>query len=178
MKIAGELLPLLEVCLGEHDRLVKAAGLGHLVRRQGWIEVMRSAETLDAGAERVALMARDYGLVADLLDRGALARLEPSLMNAAMGGIHWRDPYSITDPGALTKGYASLFEERGGTILRGAVMSLVRDGAGWQVKTDGETHSSMADSIGGAPVRRKARFPRGRPNRNFRRRIDFRPAVG
>lgn len=142
MKIAGELLPLLEACLGEHDRLVKAAGLGHLVRRQGWIEIMRSAATLDAGADRVAMMARDYGLSADLLDRGALASLEPSLKDAAVGGIHWRDPYTITDPGALTKGYAALFEQRGGTILRGAVTSIARNGAGWQVKTTGEAHAA------------------------------------
>lgn len=136
MKIAGDLLPLLEACLSEHERLVDAAGLGHLLKRDGWVEVIRSPQGLDDANRRVATLGMTHGLKADLLDRAALQRLEPALKAAAIGAIHWRDPFTVSDPGALTKGYAALFERRGGTILREAVTSAAPAGAGWRVTTE------------------------------------------
>ncbi|PWE53256.1 amino acid dehydrogenase [Metarhizobium album] len=142
--IAGELLPLIEACLGEHERLVEAAGLSHLLRRDGWIEVVRSAATLDEAGRRSSEMRSGYGLVSDVLDRQALARLEPALLPAAVGGIHWRDPFTVSDPGALTKGYATLFEMRGGTIRREAVSRIAPDRAGWRIVTENASHRSGA----------------------------------
>lgn len=140
MRIAAELLPLLEACLGEHEQLAGAAGVAHLLRRDGWIEVMRSARMLDEGAGRAGRMRRDYGLSADVLDRAALSRLEPVLSPVAVGAVHWRDPWTVTDPGALTKGYAALFAARGGAMLRGAVTALHRDGSGWMAQAQGGAH--------------------------------------
>ncbi|CAN7260637.1 FAD-dependent oxidoreductase [Rhizobium sp. LjRoot30] len=141
-KIASELLPLIEACLGEHERLVDAAGLSHLLRRDGWIEVVRSAATLEEAGRRSADMQATYGLASDVLDRQALTRLEPALRSAAIGGIHWRDPFTVSDPGALTKGYAALFEARGGTILREGVNHIAPEGAGWRIATENRSHSS------------------------------------
>lgn len=142
MKIAGELLPLLEACLTEHERLVEAAGLNHLLKRDGWVEVIRSTAGMEDATRRVSTLATDYGLSADLLDRPALHRLEPALMAAAIGAIHWRDPFTVSDPGALTKGYAALFERRGGTILREAVKSVAPSGKGWRATTAHSSHDA------------------------------------
>ncbi len=136
MTIARELLPLIEACLDEHDRLVAAAGLSHLVRRDGWIEVVRHDAALSEAAQRSAKLKADYGLNAQVLDRAALSRLEPSLKAAAIGGIHWRDPFTVTDPGALTKGYAAHFEKMGGTVIRETVRGLSSQANGWRVTTD------------------------------------------
>lgn len=140
MTIAGELLPLLEACLSEHQHLVDAAGLGHLLKRDGWVEVIRSAAGMKDATRRVERLGVDYGLRADLLDRPALDRLEPALKAAAIGAIHWRDPFTVSDPGALTKGYAALFQRRGGTILRETVASITPVGAGWCATTDQRQH--------------------------------------
>lgn len=70
-----------------------------------------------------------------VLDAGALHRLEASLDGGYAGAIHWTDPRSVIDPGALTKGYAALFEREGGRILTGDAATLERAGSGWRVMT-------------------------------------------
>lgn len=142
-KIASELLPLIEACLDEHDRLVEASGMSHLVRRQGWLEVVRSDALLAEAAARAVECNRDFGLNIEVLDRAALARLEPSLKSPAIGAVHWKDPFSVTDPGALTKGYAALFEKRGGTLLRETVTGMTQEANGWRVTTDHGTHTAQ-----------------------------------
>ena len=140
MKISRELLPLLEVCLDEHDRLVQRARLSHLLQRKGWIEVVRSEGALAEAARRSAKLDKDYGLKSDVLDRERLTALEPSLKAAAVGGIHWRDPFTVTDPGALTKGYAAHFRRSGGSVMRETVKSMVFVSGGWEVVTDYARH--------------------------------------
>ncbi len=142
-KIAAELLPLIEACLDEHDRLVQASGMAHLVRRQGWLEVVRSEALLAEAAGRAAEYGRDYGLKTQVLDRAALARLEPSLKGPVTGGVHWLDPFTVTDPGALTKGYAALLEKRGGTVLRETVTGMAQEANGWRVTTDRGSHTAQ-----------------------------------
>lgn len=140
--IARELLPLIEACLDEHDRLVQAAGLSHLVRRDGWVEIVRSEAGLAEAGQRSQDLRRDFGLASDVLDRAALSRLEPSLKAPAIGGIHWRDPFTVTDPSALTKGYAAYFESKGGTIYCETIRSLTRQANGWRVTTDRGQHEA------------------------------------
>lgn len=138
--IGGQLLPLIESCLDEHARLAEAAGLDHLLKRDGWIEIIRSQAALDEAGHRVTSLGAEYGLAADLLDRSALSRLEPSLGPAAIGGIHWRDPFTVSDPGALTKGYAALFQQRGGFIARETIVGIAREGSAWRVTTNHANH--------------------------------------
>lgn len=49
--------------------------------------------------------------------------------------MHWTDPRSVIDPGALTKGYAALFEREGGRFLSGDAATLEPSGSGWRVMT-------------------------------------------
>jgi len=53
-----------------------------------------------------------------------LRSLEPSLGAGYAGAIHWIDPASVADPGALTKGYTQLFLREGGTFARGDACTL------------------------------------------------------
>ena len=142
-EISRELLPLLEVCLDEHDRLVRSAGLTHLLQRKGWIEVVRSEHMLAEAAGRSAELGKHYGLKSDVLDRQRLIALEPSLRAAAVGGIHWRDPFTITDPGALTKGYAAYFKRSGGSVLHETIESIASVSGGFQVVTSSARHSAQ-----------------------------------
>jgi len=131
---AAAMLPLIERSLSEHLPLMEAAGTTHLLRTTGWIEAYRSERSLAAGlAEAAALDA--YGLAYDALDRRGLAEREPHLSDRLAGAIHWRDPASVSDPGAVTKGYAALFEARGGRFARGDARSLAPAGDGFTVAT-------------------------------------------
>lgn len=128
------MLPLIERCVTEHDRLIEEAGVAHLLRRSGWIETFRTQDGKRkalAGAEDV----KPYGLRYDVLDPAQLKSLEPDLRDAPIGAIHWRDPTTVSDPEALTKGYAALFTRKGGRFASGDARTLSRSGRDWVVAT-------------------------------------------
>ena len=128
------MLPLIERCVTEHDALIEKAGLAHLLRRSGWIETFRTED----GQKRALAVARDvekYGLRYDVLDPAELKRREPHLLGTPIGAIHWRDPTTVSDPEALTKGYAALFTQQGGRFASGDAQTLSQSGRDWVVTT-------------------------------------------
>lgn len=128
---AADMLPLVQRCVEEHDALVAAAGLQALVQSKGWIEVYRDPALFEQ-AKRDALSLGRYGLRYEFLEHAQLQAREGAL-DGAVGGIHWLDPKTVNDPGALTRGYAALFIKRGGQFLQGDARSLRQDGERWQI---------------------------------------------
>lgn len=129
------MLPLIERCVLEHDALIEKAGLKHLLRRSGWIETFRTEE----GRRKALALAKStdqYGINYDVLDPAELKRREPHLLDTPIGGIHWRDPTTVSDPEALTKGYAALFTQRGGRFVSGDARTLAQSGKDWVVTTE------------------------------------------
>lgn len=131
---ARAMRPLIERCVLEHDALVEQAGLGHLIRADGWIEIFRCPRALQR-ARQEARARSVYGLHFELLDAAQLRAREPGLSEAVCGGVHWLDPKTVRDPGSLVKGYAALFASRGGRVLEGDARSLQATSPGWQVMT-------------------------------------------
>ncbi|MBF8747938.1 FAD-binding oxidoreductase [Pseudomonas putida] len=128
---AADMLPLVQRCVEEHDALIAAAGLQALVQSKGWIEVYRDPALFEQ-AKRDALSLGRYGLRYEFLEHAQLQAREGAL-DGAVGGIHWLDPKTVNDPGALTRGYAALFIKRGGQFLQGDARSLRQDGERWQI---------------------------------------------
>jgi D-amino-acid dehydrogenase len=62
--------------------------------------------------------------------------MEPHISEGVRGGIHFKDPVNITDPGALSRAYLHLFEQRGGAFLSGDAKSLEQAHGHWTVKTE------------------------------------------
>ncbi|TDF81894.1 FAD-binding oxidoreductase [Pseudomonas sp. H9] len=133
LKVATQaMLPLVERCVEEHDALIEAAGLNELVKASGWIEVFRNdAAFSKAKADAQALTA--YGLRYEVLDQQQLHQREASLSDNAVGGIHWLDPKTVTNPGGLTRGYTALFVKRGGQLIHGDARTLRQIDSEWQV---------------------------------------------
>ncbi|UXN57639.1 NAD(P)/FAD-dependent oxidoreductase [Phyllobacterium zundukense] len=129
---AADMLPLLERSVIEHELLMTEAGILGQLRRTGWIGVYRSQKSLDQAAKS-AVALESYGLRFDLLDSKALREREPHTSEALIGGIHWRDPASVPDPGGLVKGYADLFLRRGGRFVQGDADTLQQVGTDWTV---------------------------------------------
>jgi D-amino-acid dehydrogenase len=126
--------PLIQRCVDEHDLLAEASGMTGLFRARGWIEFYRDQKEFDLAAAD-ARTYDQYGLRFDILDAEQLREREPDL-HGVVGGIHWLDPKSVTDPGALVRGYAALFVQRGGVLLKGDARSLRQQGDGWQVQSE------------------------------------------
>ncbi|MEN8642582.1 FAD-binding oxidoreductase [Pseudomonas sichuanensis] len=131
---AADMLPLVQRCVEEHDALIEAAGLQGLVQAKGWIEVYRDSALFEQAKQDVLGLAR-YGLKYEFLDRGQLQAREQGLDGGVVGGIHWLDPKTVSNPGGLTRGYAALFVQRGGQFLHGDARTLQRSEGGWQVDT-------------------------------------------
>ncbi len=119
-----------------HRPLIAAAGAEDLVNRGGWRQVYRGVADFAATADAAQALARQHGLDVAVLDGAALAAAEPALCSPLAGGIHWRDPWSISDPGELVARYATLFQQRGGRFVHGDALSLRPQGSGWCVRTD------------------------------------------
>ncbi|RDK02817.1 NAD(P)/FAD-dependent oxidoreductase [Paraburkholderia lacunae] len=132
---ARDMLPLIRKSVAEHDALIERAGLGNLARDGGWIEAFRTRAEFDQQAAAAEVSARQHGLRLVPLDAAALRKREPGIGLGFCGALHWQDPKSISDPGALTKGYARLFEDGGGTLLTGDAATVRAEGDAWTVQT-------------------------------------------
>lgn len=133
-KIAHAARPLIAAALPEHRALAAASGAEALLRDEGWIKVYRSESGRQAALAEVDEL-QPFGVAAHVLDRQALAAMEPHLSEAAAGGVHFSDPTTTSDPGALVNAYAALFVKRGGRLLAGDARTLQSAGEGWTVAT-------------------------------------------
>lgn len=131
---ARDMLPLIERCVQEHELLMADAGILPSLRKTGWIEAYREPASLAEARQRADAL-KHLGLRYDVLDGGQLRQREPSLRGGLAGALHWLDPATLADPGALVQGYAALFERRGGVLASGDARTLRQEAHGWSVRT-------------------------------------------
>ncbi|WP_160009886.1 FAD-binding oxidoreductase [Rhizobium sp. 18055] len=128
--------PLIEHSISEHHDLIEASQAEHLIRKNGWMEIFRTAEKRDAEFAEAERLQKEFGLGFEPLTASDLARQEPDLNLGFVGGLKWRDPWSVLDPQALTAAYRRYFESIGGRFVHGDANSFGRFGAGWKIATD------------------------------------------
>lgn len=133
---ARDMLPLISRCVAEHEALIARTDLRALVRPIGWLQAYRSPQAFEREREAAQRLADEHHLRTEVFDAAGLRAAEPSLNEGYAGAIHWIDPASVADPGALVKGYAQLFLREGGRIATGDARTLRAQGGGWQVQTD------------------------------------------
>ncbi len=134
-RIAAEFSRLIEHSISENASLIAQAGADDLIRRTGYRTVFRTAKAFDQATENAQRLALQYGVQHALLDGAALAQAEPALRNPLAGALHWQDPWSVNDPGALVARYAALFTANIGRFVQGDATSLQPMGKGWRVAT-------------------------------------------
>jgi D-lysine oxidase len=140
-------VPLFAHCLTAHEALMGEAGSADLVAKRGWIRLFRddrATKGMQTQLDELAAM----GLDAAHVDLKQLAILEPHIDTAKLsGGIHYRDPWTCSDPGALVKSYARLFEALGGEIVTLEVTGLKRHRDGWTANGDGRALSADVAAV-------------------------------
>lgn len=138
-RLGRAILPLIERSIDEHRRWTEAAGTQALMRGEGWIELYRTPRSL-AQAVAIAAELRAHGLSYDVLHPEQLGRLEPALLTGAVaGGLHWCDPVTVSDPGAVTRAYAALFTARGGVLMKADALALTHQAGEWRLPTGAGT---------------------------------------
>ena len=132
---ARVLRPLLAAAPGEHALLTAEAGVPQLMRKGGFLKVFRKESSFaESAADRA--FADEFGVPYEILDRDQVLAREPHLRPVFQSGLFWPETGNCTDPGALTKSYARLFEKLGGVFMRGDARTLHRFAGGWRVETD------------------------------------------
>lgn len=134
-RLVPEYASLIALATQEHAPMIAAARAESLVSRRGWLEMYRSEALLVARLAAAESLADRFGLAFEGLDRTALKAEEPSLGEAALGAIRWRDAWTVTDPGALVASYAKAFEAEGGSFHQAEIGGLRTQGTGWRVET-------------------------------------------
>jgi D-amino-acid dehydrogenase len=119
----------------EHAQLITAAGAEDLVQREGFRFIFRTSKALDQAVQSAERLHALHGVRYRTHTTAQLALAEPALRVPLAGAVHWSDPWTVSDPGALVQRYADLFVARGGRVLVGDATSLQPQGAGWSVQT-------------------------------------------
>jgi D-amino-acid dehydrogenase len=132
--IARQYAKLIEHCVTEHDALAVESGAAHLIRRKGWMKAFRSTQERDIRYAEAERWHAEFGLNHAKLDKAAFAAEEPHVTDEVIGGLHWTDPTSVSDPNGLGVAYLRRFEALGGRFIRGDASTLaVKAGGGWTV---------------------------------------------
>jgi len=128
--------PFIAQSLPEHKALIDEAGAHDLIRKNGWVQVCRSARARDEAFGEAEYLEAEFGVKSGRIGGDALGRMEPHLMISLAGAVHWQEPWTVRDPAALTTAYFGLFGAAGGRFLSGDARSLGDTANGWTVSAE------------------------------------------
>lgn len=132
---ARVLRPMLAAAPGEHAALAEEAGAARLIRKAGLMKVFRTRGGFhETDSDRA--FADEFGVPYQILNRDQVLAKEPHLNPVFESGLFWPETGNCSDPGALTKAYAALFEQLGGVFVRGDARTLHQYSRGWRVETE------------------------------------------
>lgn len=116
-----------------------------LVKR-GLLMLCKSAPALDDEA-KIATMATDLGIRADVLDAAGVARLDPDVTLNVIGGVHYPDDCHL-DPARLLDCLRARVIRLGGSIRHEAVVDeITRDAGGRLCEARGGGFSETGDQF-------------------------------
>lgn len=137
--------PLIGRSIAAHSDLITAAGVEHLIVKNGWLLAFRTGQGLRDEEEKARLDHELYGINHVLLDGADVAAMEPDFKERFAGAIHWTDPWTVRDPGALVAAYFELFKSLGGSFVSAEARALEQAGDGWSaVLADGHQNAREA----------------------------------
>ena len=131
--------PLIATSIEEHADLIRRAGAEALIDKSGWYRAFRTEGELEAATAEAEWVQREFGVRHARLSRTEMRAKEAGLAPVFAGALHWTDPWSIRDPGALVVAYRQLFESLGGTTIRGDAIQLASGTTGWRLPVQGGT---------------------------------------
>jgi D-amino-acid dehydrogenase len=136
--------PLIARSIDTHAALIAEAGPAaeKLISKKGWYLVFRTAEKLQRELGKAAEDRARFDIGYESIDWPGLKALEPSLIGGLAGGIHWTDPWTVRDPGALVHEYFELFQRLGGSFVSGEADGLRENAGVWSTSVAGRTISA------------------------------------
>lgn len=138
-RVVESYAPLIGRSIIAHSDLIAAAGpeAEKLISRDGWYLVFRTAEKMAREEGKARADHERFGIGYEMVDWPALKALEPSLLGKLVGAVHWTDPWTVRDPGALVTAYFELFKRMGGTFVSGEAGRLSAEQGSWRTTVGG-----------------------------------------
>lgn len=124
---AGAMASLLFGALERHREILAAEGALDLIREQGQLYVYRSPEQMAKDEPALALRRR-HGQRMEVLDRAALAALEPEIAPAYQAGLFLPDHGSSVNPARFARVVAEGVRRMGGEIREAEVRAITTEG--------------------------------------------------
>jgi D-amino-acid dehydrogenase len=140
-RVVENYAPLIGRSIETHSDLVNAAGPNaeKLIKREGWYLAFRTPQKLEDEARKAQSDNEKFGVGYRVLDLAGLKAVEPHVTDKLVGAIHWTDPWTVSDPGALVTAYFELFLSMGGKFIKGAASDLSESAGLWSTKVNGQT---------------------------------------
>ena len=114
---------LMRLSRTETDAMVASAGLQHLVRSDGVLELYESEGDIRAAAHELAAKTRE-GIEHRLVRGGELAELQPGLSLRIVGATFIPKWQTVTDPYDYSVAVGAAARSRGATFFKGEVRAL------------------------------------------------------
>lgn len=114
-------------------RRLAGLDMAHHLRERGVLSVWTSTAALKAAAATIERQ-RSFGIPVEVLDRSALAALEPALGPRAAAGTLYPSGCHVSDPKAVVAELAERARQRGARFLRGRASRLEPHGDGILVR--------------------------------------------
>ncbi len=139
-KVVESYAPLIGRSIVTHAELIAEAGpeAEKLISRYGWHLAFRTPEKLEKEVGKAKGDRDQFGISFNVLDFAGLKAVEPDLIGGLAGAIHWTDPWTVKDPGALVAQYFALYERLGGRFIQGVANGLVPEAGGWSSQVAGQ----------------------------------------
>ena len=132
---------LLNLALAPYNELIAEAEAESMVYRNGILQVYESDVSFNNSARERELM-QACGHKIDILPGEEIRQMEPAFGIDFKHAVYIENHAMIRHPGDLTKRFAGLFEQKGGTFQQEQVTGLGKDGATWSVSTDKGSHAA------------------------------------
>lgn len=133
--IARDYASLIALSIETHAELARDAAAQSLLDKRGFLMILRTERARDLAFAEAQQVHQAHGVAHRLLDGAALAAIEPGIVGAHAGAVHWTDPWTVRNPGALVQAYARLFEAEGGAFFQSDADSLSRVAGAWRLDT-------------------------------------------
>ncbi len=151
---AARLAALHADAVARHVALAREAGVPELVVTRGHLHLYRDAAALAKDATAWNLR-RQYGVVAQQLDRDGIAALEPGVDVRYQVGMFLPDHATVRNPFRYVQAIVRRFVDTGGRLRRAEAASLSPSPEGWRVVTsDGPLACNAVVVAAGAWSRR------------------------
>jgi D-amino-acid dehydrogenase len=152
-KVVQSYAPLIGRSIVTHADLMAQAGpeAEALVSKSGWLLAFRSDKGLQHEAEKARADQAEFGIAHRVVEWPELKAMEPDLKGGLAGAIHWTDPWTVRDAGALVGEYFKLFQRLGGSFVSGAASGLTQDSGVWTAEVGGVRHSGKQAVIALGP---------------------------